>query len=135
VLSLRLLGNLDEEMSCANSRYFRTSSTPNRAIAAFLHSNFVLHWSSERPAPLVTIDFGGGRIMRRTITGNSVHYLLDETGRPLDAIPGLYAPKPFLDQLAEMKTLYDAWRTALRPIATSVCVPITGPGSSVPRLR
>ncbi len=30
VLSLRLLGNLDEEMSCANSRYFRTLLYSNR---------------------------------------------------------------------------------------------------------
>ena len=77
ILSLRLLGNLDEEMSCANSRYFRTILYANRGVAASLRKNFVLHWSSERPAPLVTIDFGDGRVMRRTITGNSIHYLLD----------------------------------------------------------
>jgi hypothetical protein len=112
ILSLRLLGNLDEEMSCANSRYFRTILYSNRGVAAYLRQNFVLHWSSERPAPLVTIDFGDGRVMRRTITGNSIHYLLDENGRPLDAIPGLYAPKPFLNQLTEMKSLYDAWSRA-----------------------
>jgi hypothetical protein len=112
ILSLRLLGNLDEEMSCANSRYFRTILYANHDIAAFLRKNFVLHWSSERAAPVVTIDFGDGRVMRRTITGNSIHYLLDEKAVPLDAIPGLYAPKPFLAQLVEMKALFDAWSKA-----------------------
>jgi hypothetical protein len=112
ILSLRLLGNLDEEMSCANSRYFRTVLYANRDVAAYLRRNFVLHWSSERPAPVVTIDFGDGRVMRRTITGNSIHYLLDEKGQPLDALPGLYAPKPFLAQLVEMKALFDAWSKA-----------------------
>jgi hypothetical protein len=112
ILSLRLLGDLGVEMSCANSRYFRTVLYPNREIASWLRDHFVLHWSSERPVPAVTIDFGDGRVLHRTITGNSIHYLLDETGRPLDALPGLYAPKPFLAQLREMVWLYDQWSNA-----------------------
>jgi len=112
ILSLRLLGDLGMEMSCANSRYFRTVLYPNREIAAFLRDHFVLHWSSERPVPTVTIDYGDGRVLHRTITGNSIHYLLDETGRPLDALPGLYAPKPFLAQLREMVWLHDQWTHA-----------------------
>src|SRR5690606_10824408 len=35
----------------------------------------------------------------RTITGNAVHYVLDGQGRPLDAIPGLYAPSRFNEVL------------------------------------
>ncbi|HEX9458718.1 MAG TPA: hypothetical protein VGA84_06205 [Thermoanaerobaculia bacterium] len=112
ILSLRLLGDLGVEMSCANSRYFRTVLYPNREIASYLRDHFVLHWSSERPVPAVTIDFGDGRVLHRTITGNSIHYLLDETGRPLDALPGLYAPKPFLAQLREMVWLYERWSNA-----------------------
>jgi hypothetical protein len=112
ILSLRLLGDLGVEMSCANSRYFRTVLYPNREIAAYLRDHFVLYWSSERPVPIVTIDFGDGRVLHRTITGNSIHYLLDETGRPLDALPGLYAPKAFLAQLHEMVWLYDQWSQA-----------------------
>ena len=109
ILSLRLLGDLGVEMSCANSRYFRTVLYPNREIAAYLRDHFVLHWSSERPVPSVTIDFGDGRVLHRTITGNSIHYLLDETGQPLDAVPGLYAPVPFLAQLREMVSLHGQW--------------------------
>jgi hypothetical protein len=109
ILSLRLLGDLGAEMSCANSRYFRTVLYPNREIAAYLRDHFILHWRSERPVPAVTIDFGDGRVLHRTIAGNSIHYLLDESGRPLDALPGLYAPAPFLAQLREMVWLYDQW--------------------------
>ncbi|MCA9613188.1 MAG: hypothetical protein KC586_10595 [Myxococcales bacterium] len=95
ILSLRLLGRLDEELSCANSRYFRTVLYPDARVGELLRDRFVLHWSSERPAPRVTIDMGDGRQMVRTLTGNSVHYVLDAEGRVLDAIPGLYAPLPF----------------------------------------
>ena len=49
ILTLRLLGNLDEELSCANSRFFRTTLYSNPDIAAYLRAHFVLHWSSERP--------------------------------------------------------------------------------------
>jgi hypothetical protein len=108
ILSLRLLGNLDEELSCANSRYFRTLLYSNRQISAYLRANYVLHWKSERPAPVMTVDFGGGRRMQRTVTGNSIHYILDAEGRPLDAIPGLYSAPAFLSLLREGAELHDA---------------------------
>jgi hypothetical protein len=111
ILSLRLLGNLDEELSCANSRFFRTILYSNRDIAAYLRANFILHWKSERPVPKVTIDFGDGRTMVRTLTGNSIHYLLAPDGTVLDALPGMIAPKPFLAALQEMRRLYEVSTT------------------------
>jgi len=100
ILSLRLLGRLDEELSCANSRFFRTVLYANRQVSAALRERFVLHWSSERPAPRVTVDFGDGRRLEGTLTGNSIHYVLDAEGRPVDALPGLYGPRAFLQALA-----------------------------------
>jgi hypothetical protein len=99
ILSLRMLGRLDEDLSCANSRFFRTLLYANRALAAYLDHGFVLHWSSERPVPRVTIDFGDGRRLERTVTGNSAHYVLDADGRPVDVLPGLYAPAVFRAEL------------------------------------
>src|SRR4051812_17448849 len=90
ILSLRLLGTLDTEFSCANSRFFRTVLYPNADVRQYLRQNFVLHWKSHRPVPKLTIDFGDGRTIERTITGNSVHYVLDPNGRVVDVIPGLY---------------------------------------------
>lgn len=100
ILSLRLLGRLDEELSCANSRFFRIVLYSDPEIARMLREQFVLHWSSERPAPRIEIDMGDGRRMVRTITGNSAHYVLDAGGRPLDVIVGLYAPDHFRAVLA-----------------------------------
>lgn len=99
VLSLRLLGRLDEELSCANSRFFRTALYANAGVSARMRDGFVLHWSSERPVPRITIDFGDGRKIESTITGNSAHYVLDSKGRVVDVIPGLYGPAAFLSEL------------------------------------
>jgi hypothetical protein len=104
ILSLRLLGRLDEEYSCANSRFFRTTLYANAAVAQYLRDHFILHWKSVRPVPHITIDFGDGRKIERTITGNSIHYILDTDGRPIDALPGLYGPKAFLKGLADAET-------------------------------
>lgn len=101
ILSLRLLGRLDQDLSCANSRFFRVALYPNSEISKLLQDHFILHWQSVRPVPKVTIDFGDGRKLERTITGNSIHYILDASGRPIDAIPGLYSPKEFLRQLQQ----------------------------------
>jgi len=99
ILSLRLLGNLNEEFSCANSRLFRAVLYPNSDVSKFLRENYILHWKSVRPAPRVTIDFGDGRKIERTLTGNSIHYILDADGDIVDALPGLYSPTAFLDYL------------------------------------
>ncbi|MDB5324296.1 MAG: hypothetical protein JWN40_5927 [Phycisphaerales bacterium] len=96
ILSLRLLGTLDTEFSCANSRFFRTVLYPDAAVGRALREGFVLHWQSHRPVPKLTIDFGDGRKIERTITGNSVHYVLTPNGRVVDVIPGLYGPAAFL---------------------------------------
>jgi hypothetical protein len=99
ILSLRLLGRLDEELSCANSRFFRAVLYANESVSRELRDRFVLHWQSERPVPKVTIDFGDGRRLEGTVTGNSIHYILDSNGRLVDALPGLYGPAAFLRHL------------------------------------
>ena len=98
ILSLRLLGDLRDELSCANSRFFRTVLYVDPAVREKM-TEYVLHWSSERDAPVMTIDFGDGRVIKRTVTGNSIHYVLDEEGRVLNAIPGLWGPMAFIEQL------------------------------------
>ncbi len=118
ILSLRLLGNLSDEFSCANSRLFRVLLYPNAWINRRLHDDFVLHWSSERPVPVATIDMGDGRVFKRTLTGNSAHYLLSADGTPLDVLPGLYAPAEFEKWLQRGADFARDWRAAkvdLRP--------------------
>jgi hypothetical protein len=103
ILSLRLLGKLSEEYSCANSRFFRTILYSNAEVSSTLRDKFILYWESERPVPRVTVDFGDGRKLERTLTGNSIHYILDSGGRLVDALPGLYGPGAFLRSLNQME--------------------------------
>jgi hypothetical protein len=105
VLSLRLLGRLDQDMSCANSRFFRTALYPDPAVGELLREHFVLHWASVRPVPRLTIDFGDGRVLERPITGNSAHLVLDARGRVIDAIPGLVGPGTFVRLLEQGRSL------------------------------
>jgi hypothetical protein len=99
ILSLRMLGRLTDELSCANSRFFRTALYADPQVAAVMRDRFILHWSSERDVPIITINFGDGRVLQRTVTGNSAHYVLDQHARVIDVIPGLYSPKFFIEQL------------------------------------
>jgi hypothetical protein len=105
ILSLRLLGRLDEEYSCANSRFFRAALYSNRPISSLLRERFVLHWEMVQPVPRITIDFGDGRRIEQTLTGNSVHYVLTASGQPLDALPGFYSPHAFLRWLKTTENL------------------------------
>jgi hypothetical protein len=106
ILSLRLLGKLTDELSCANSRFFRTVLYANANVSSMLRDEFVLHWQSVRPVPLITIDFGDGRKLERTITGNSIHYVLDSDGKVLEALPGVYGPQAFMRTLIDAQSLF-----------------------------
>ena len=116
ILSLRLLGKLTDEFSCANSRFFRTVLYSNADVSSYLRESYVLHWQSVRPVPTVTIDFGDGRKLERTLTGNSIHYILDAEGRPIDALPGLYGPKAFQCRLISAEGGFSIRFTASRTI-------------------
>jgi hypothetical protein len=105
ILSLRLLGDLGDELSCANSRFFRALLYPDPQVRALLRERFVLHWASERPAAKLTIDLGDGRTIVTTITGNSAHFVLDPSGRPVDVVPGLLDPQAFVAALAPAEAL------------------------------
>jgi hypothetical protein len=115
ILSLRLLGRLDSEYSCANSRFFRTVLYANADVSREMAEHFILHWKSVRPVPKLTIDFGDGRVVERTITGNSIHYVLTSDGRLIDGIPGLYGPRAFLQELIDATTMATLARDARNP--------------------
>jgi hypothetical protein len=122
ILSLRMLGDLREDLSCANSRLFRAVLYANTEVSALLRDHFVLYWSSERAVPRVTIDYGDGRKLVRTTTGNSAHYVLDEDGHVLDVLPGLYAPLVFQTELKKSLALADQVRGADAATRTAAVV-------------
>ncbi|QDT02998.1 hypothetical protein K227x_13770 [Rubripirellula lacrimiformis] len=107
ILSLRLLGKLNQEQTCANSRFFRSSLYPNPWVSDLMKQGFVLHWQSVRDVPMVTIDLGQGRKLVQPITGNSAHLVLDSTGRPLDVMPGLVSADRFTQWLRSAIDLAD----------------------------
>jgi hypothetical protein len=107
-----MLGRLTDEFSCANSRFFRTTLYSNEQVSDYLRDHFVLHWQSVRPVPRVTIDFGDGRKLQRTLTGNSAHYVLTSDGRPLDVLPGLYSPRQFQSWLEGMHAFHGGYVAA-----------------------
>ena len=105
IIYLRLLGNLYDERSCANSRFFRTVLYTDPAIAKRLREDFILCWESERPIPELTISFGDGRKLEQTITGNSAHYAWLPDGQVMDVLPGLFKPEAFHGWLEQMTEL------------------------------
>jgi len=68
-------------------------------VVRTLNERVVAYWESVRPVPKVTIDFGDGRVLHRTLGGNTVMLLCLPDGRVLDAFPGIYAPRDFLPAL------------------------------------
>ena len=107
ILSLRMLGNLDEDLSCANSRFFRQVLYTNPEIAKVLRQQFILHWQPVRDVPIATIDFGNGRKLRQPIIGNSVHFVLNKDGRVIDALPGLVTPDAFIRWIQSVLNLHE----------------------------
>lgn len=99
ILTLRMLGKLTDDRSCANSRFFRTVLYADAQLSQYLRDSFVLHWESVRPVPRITIDYGDGRVIERTITGNSIHYVTTPDGGVIDAIPGVYSAKAFRQRI------------------------------------
>lgn len=63
-----------------------------------------------RPVPIVTIDFGDGTVLNRTLHGNVATYVAtyvcNNAGQVLDILPGMYEPGTFLEKLEQLNLLY-----------------------------
>ena len=77
----------------------------NSEVAQFIDATFEPVWESVRPAPLVTIDFGNGHQIVRTLQGNVATYVCDADGMVYDILPGIYTPKPYREQLTLLAAL------------------------------
>ncbi len=76
------------------------------AVANFINANFEPVWESVRPVPKITIDFGNGKKMTRTVNGNIASYICTSEGYVVDVIPGIYDADTFLANLQELKERY-----------------------------
>jgi hypothetical protein len=74
-------------------------------VAEFVNETFEPVWVSVRPAPAVTIDFGNGHTLTRTLQGNVATYVCDSDGTVYDVLPGIYTPGPYREQLVLLAEL------------------------------
>lgn len=78
----------------------------NPDVATVINLNFEPVWISVRPVPLVSIDFGDGNVVRRTLHGNVATYACDADGMVLDVLPGIYRPETYIERLRQMVLLH-----------------------------
>ena len=74
--------------------------------AAWIQEHFEPVWESVRPVPLVTIDFGDGNVVRRTLHGNIATYVCSSDGRLVDVLPGIYERETYRRELGELLALH-----------------------------
>lgn len=74
----------------------------NSELAGFINSNFEPVWQNVRDVPTITIDFGGGNKLRRTLNGNVASYVCTADGKILDILPGVYEPGSYKDRLEQL---------------------------------
>ena len=76
-------------------------------VSQYLQDNFVLAWNSVRPVPKVTIDFGDGKVLKRTLKGNTAFYVCRPDGTVVDSLPGVYQKDDFLRELKDSQQLLE----------------------------
>jgi hypothetical protein len=77
----------------------------NGRISNYINSNFEPVWQSVRPVPLITIDFGNGQKVKRTLHGNIATYVCTQDGTVVDILPGLYQPDAYLHALEKIASV------------------------------
>jgi hypothetical protein len=75
------------------------------SVADFINANYEPVWEMVRPVPMVRIDFGNGNVLTRTLHGNILTSICNSDGQVLDALPGIYAEKTYLDRLNQLRLL------------------------------
>src|SRR5260370_25733465 len=81
-----------------NARALRAVLLSDPDVIRFVNENFIPCWQMVRPVPQITIEFGDGRKLKRTLGGNTVIEICLPDGRVVDAFPGLYTPEDFLSE-------------------------------------
>lgn len=112
-------------------------------LAPYLSAQFECAWQSLRPVPQVSIDFGDGRVLRRTLSGNVATWFCTPDGRALDVVPGLIDVAGLGQRAAEALALHQrvsraddpaaALRAhhAQRALAAPVELPLPAPAGSM----
>ena len=78
-------------------------------VAQFINARFEPAWEMVREVPIVRIDFGGGKVVTRTLHGNILTSVCAADGTLLDALPGIYTAAAYRDQLDQFRLLHQAY--------------------------
>lgn len=73
------------------------------SVADFVNESFEPVWQSVRPVPIVRIDFGNGNVLTRTLHGNILTSICAPDGFVIDALPGIYTQKVYIERLRELR--------------------------------
>ncbi len=71
-----------------------------------IQQHFEPVWVSVRPVPQITIDFGNGHTVHRTLHGNVATWICFSDGSVLDILPGVYSPEFWNDELQQLAALH-----------------------------
>jgi hypothetical protein len=77
----------------------------NREVADSINRWFEPAWESVRDVPTVSLDFGHGMTVTRTLHGNIATWVCDTSGQVLDVLPGIYEPATYLSRLDQLRLL------------------------------
>jgi hypothetical protein len=74
-------------------------------VANFINTYFEPAWEMVRPVPIFRLDFGNNNVITRTLHGNIATYVCSSNGEVLDALPGIYTPAAYVDNLNQFRLL------------------------------
>ncbi len=72
-------------------------------VSNYINEHFEPVWESVRPVPTVTIDFGNGKKLTRTLHGNIASYVCTANGDVVDVVPGIYVPNTYIERLSDIE--------------------------------
>ncbi|MCA8969003.1 MAG: hypothetical protein KDC95_04445 [Planctomycetes bacterium] len=91
----------------------------DKNLAAYMSENFECAWQELRPVPKASIDFGNGRVLKRTLAGNVATWICmptaspastsdanDPANRVIDVIPALFTIEHYQARLAAAHALH-----------------------------
>ncbi len=80
-----------------------------------MSDSFECAWQGVRPVPHVTIDFGNGRTLERTLHGNIATYFCTPAGQVFDLVPGLVSRQEYSSRLVKALDLHERLRVTSDP--------------------
>jgi len=77
-------------------------------VANYLNEQFECAWNSVRSVPQVTVDFGNGKILNRTILGNIATWFCYADGTAFDVLPGLVDATEYIRRASQAVSLHSS---------------------------